>query len=74
MHEDTYGCIVPAIIVVISIIFLCAISYVGNAVTEVTWNNGICAKCNTRYELKAAGTYDLRYYACPICYTEVKRF
>ena len=37
------------------------------------WNNGVCATCEERFELKAA-SQGLKYYACPQCGLEVKRY
>lgn len=41
---------------------------------EDVWNNGICQKCNVRYELRAVSRYGLKYYVCPECGLEVERY
>ena len=59
------------IIVLIILIFL--IMFGHNACTATVWNNGFCPNCETRYELRAASKYS-KYYACPDCGFEVKRY
>lgn len=46
-----------------------------NSCSESDWNDGICPKCNVRYELReAAGDLHLKYYVCPECGKEVERY
>ena len=40
---------------------------------EETWNNGICAECDTRYDLRGVSN-GLKYYSCPECGQEVRRY
>ena len=58
------------LIVCIVLLLVCTLGH--NACTAQDWNNGICPRCNKRYELKAASQY-FKYYACPVCYKEVSR-
>ena len=44
-----------------------------NTCSAPEWNDGICPKCDVRYELKAASR-GLKYYACPRCGNEVSRY
>ena len=44
-----------------------------NTFAEPRWNEGICPDCAVRYELRAASR-GLKYYACPDCGQEVKRY
>ena len=45
----------------------------SNACSADEWNNGICPKCETRYEL--CGVYKMsKYYACPDCGNEITRY
>lgn len=44
-----------------------------NSCSASTWNDGICSKCNIRYELRGA-SQGLKYYVCPECGQEVKRY
>lgn len=44
-----------------------------NACSESDWNNGICPSCEVRYELRGA-SQSLKYYSCPNCGREVKRY
>lgn len=46
-----------------------------NSCSASDWNDGICPNCNVRYELRgAAGDLHLKYYVCPECGKEVKRY
>lgn len=44
-----------------------------NSCSADDWNDGICPKCETRYELRGASR-GLKYYACPSCGKEVSRY
>ena len=44
-----------------------------NSCSASDWNDGICPKCETRYELRGASK-GLKYYACPDCGKEVQRY
>lgn len=57
----------------IAIAFIVLITIIGNSISAPKWNNGICPKCEIRYELRAA-SHMTKYYACPICGEEVKRY
>ena len=63
------GCL--ALFSVIMIVFM--INSCCNNLTEETWNNGICTECETRYELRGAN-HGSKYYACPECGQEVRRY
>ena len=59
--------------IAIIIVIMIAIMFVVNTCSSSKWNDGICPKCNERYELCAA--YEgLKYYACPECGEEVERY
>lgn len=53
------------------IVFL--IIFGTNSCSASDWNNGMCPKCEVRYELRAA-SYGLKYYVCPNCKKEVSRY
>lgn len=57
------GCIVIAILMMVLV----------NSCSASDWNNGICPKCEVRYELRGA-SYGMKYYACPECGNEVSRY
>ena len=61
------------IIILIAIGFLILLRLGINSSSSTTWNNGICPKCEVRYELRAAND-GLKYYSCPDCGKEVKRY
>lgn len=44
-----------------------------NSCSADKWDDGICPKCNIEYELKGVGNM-LKYYQCPKCGEEVKRY
>lgn len=73
IKEAGCGCLFSIIMLIGVIILAIIISSCSNSLTEETWNNGICTECETRYELKAA-SYGVKYYACPECGQEVKRY
>lgn len=59
---------------IIFCIVLVVLLMVGtNSCSADTWNNGICSDCEVRYELRAASR-GLKYYACPECGQEVRRY
>lgn len=53
--------------------FVVLIMIIGNRISAPKWNDGVCPKCDVRYELRAA-TRMSKYYACPMCGEEVKRY
>lgn len=67
--DDNYGCL--NIIIGIALIFLIMIGV--NSCSESDWNDGICPKCETRYELRGVSK-SLKYYSCPDCGKEVERY
>ena len=60
-------------IIIILILIIAFIPFVCNCCSADKWNEGICSDCNTRYELRGVTKYS-KYYACPSCGSEVKRF
>ena len=50
-----------------------AIMLVVNTLAEPKWNGGTCPDCSVRYELRGASR-GLKYYSCPDCGQEVKRY
>jgi hypothetical protein len=67
--EDKIGCLS----LIISIILILLLTFCANSCTASDWNDGICPDCDIRYELKAAYK-QLKYYACPHCGKEVRRY
>lgn len=59
------------IIICFALVFLIMFGF--NTCTAPEWNDGICPECNTRYELRGVSKY-IKYYACPDCGNEVKRY
>lgn len=76
MKRDNDDFAFKALIVELTIILIIiVISVLGtNSCSSSRWNNGICPKCGIRYELRAATNGGLKYYACPNCGEEVKRY
>lgn len=75
MHtDDSIGCLVSIALIVLSLCLMAGINMLANSATEEEWNHGVCPKDNVRYELRAAGYYDKKYYACPQCGMEVCRY
>lgn len=72
-NNDSTDLIVLCILAVIVIVFVFAVEGISNAITESEWNNGICNTCMEQYELRAVN-YGAKYYACPECGNEVKRY
>lgn len=44
-----------------------------NSCSASDWNHGICPKCNVAYELKGVSS-SLKYYQCPSCHNEVRKY
>lgn len=44
-----------------------------NNANRYQWNNGICPKCEVRYELRGV-SYNDKYYVCPECGDEIIRY
>ena len=44
-----------------------------NSCSASDWNNGICPKCEVRYELRGL-SQGISTYACPKCGKEVRRY
>lgn len=58
---------------VLCIVLLFIIMIGVNSCSADTWNNGICPKCEVRYELRGVSK-GLKYYSCPSCGLEVSRY
>lgn len=71
--NDKYGCLLSIISIILIILFVLALMLVIDSCTAETWNDGICAECEMRYELRGV-SQGLKYYACPECGQEVKRY
>ena len=66
---------IAAIVLVFGIAVVFGSRMIANKTTEKKWNNGICPTDNISYELKAvSGEARTKYYVCPECKTEVKRW
>ena len=72
--DENLGCGGILILLLICVFMIFAIEAGTNASTETEWNQGICPMCAVRYELRAATNSGLKYYACPTCGQEVKRY
>lgn len=59
--------------IIICFVLIFAIIIGTNSCTADEWNDGICPKCEVRYELRGASR-GLKYYACPMCGQEVERY
>ena len=68
-NNDGKGC--GSLIFAIIIIIAFAIGV--NSCSASTWNGGYCPSCETRYELCGVSK-GLRYYSCPDCGQEVRRY
>lgn len=55
------------------ILLFCLIMLGINSCSREQWNEGICPSCEVRYELRGVSR-GLKYYICPQCGDEVKRF
>jgi hypothetical protein len=62
--------LVELIIMIATLVF---IVIVVNTCSASQWNDGICPKCNERYELCAVYK-GLKYYTCPECGEEIRRY
>ena len=58
-------------LICIALVFLLGFGF--NMCTADEWNGGECPKCDTRYELRGVSKY-IKYYACPDCGNEVRRY
>lgn len=61
------------ITMIICFVLIFAIMLGFNTCTASKWNDGVCPKCETRYELRGVSKH-LKYYACPTCGNEVSRY
>ena len=68
------SCLGILLALLVPIFLLLGLATLWNKGTEDDWNNGHCPTHEIRYELKAAGNHGLKYYACPECGLEVKRY
>lgn len=67
---ENYGCFTFILAIVVMLFIIAGF----NSCSSDTWNNGECPKCEARYELRAVTRGYLKYYACPDCGQEVKRY
>lgn len=58
---------------VIMIALILLIPFIVNEISEPAWNDGICAECNTRFQLTGASNA-LNRFTCPDCGKEVTRY
>jgi hypothetical protein len=65
-NGSLYGLILCVIILTLMPIF-------PNSCSASEWNNGVCPDCEVRYELSGASR-GLKYYSCPQCGNEVKKY
>jgi hypothetical protein len=68
--SENYGCL--TIIIIIALMLFIIGSF--NSCTSEDWNSGECPNCEVRYELRAISSDYIKYYACPECGKEVKRW
>jgi hypothetical protein len=66
-------CLSAILIFIIAMAFLFFIITSVNSCSSISWNDGICPKCEIRYELRGA-SQGLKYYSCPDCGNEVQRY
>lgn len=59
------------IIAAFALFFLIVIGV--NSCSSSEWNDGTCPKCEVEYELRGVSE-GLKYYACPNCGNEVRRY
>jgi PHP family Zn ribbon phosphoesterase len=71
MGNDSTISLVVEIIIMIALFVV--IIFGVNTCSASKWNDGICPKCNERYELCAVYK-GLKYYACPECGEEIERY
>ena len=67
------GCLTSIMMIIGGIMIILMLFTCSNALTKGTWNHGICAECETRYDLRGVSN-GLKYYACPECGQEVRRY
>lgn len=67
--ESSIGCLSVIIFIVLVFFIMTGL----NSCTSSKWNDGICTKCETRYELRGVSN-GLKYYSCPECGEEVNRY
>lgn len=72
--NETEELIISILAVIIGLIMAFTAQSCHDSITEDIWNNGICQECEVRYELRAVSRYGLKYYVCPGCGLEVKRY
>lgn len=62
------------IIEIFVLIGICILLVIGiNSCSVSDWNNGICPKCEVRYELRGY-SQGINVYDCPECGKEVHRY
>ena len=72
MMDEAIGCGSLLILIAVVILTVFVQAWHNKSVKE-DWNDGICPKCEARYEL--VGIWSMsKYYACPECGKEVKRY
>ena len=59
--------------IIIAIVIFLLLMFGTNSCSASKWNDGICPNCKVRYELRGASN-GLKYYSCPNCGEEVKRY
>lgn len=63
------------IFLVIALIFVFVLGSCSNIMSADEWNNGLCPRCQVRYELRSVSHRgDYHYYSCPKCGNEVTRW
>lgn len=63
--------IIAYFVVLIAVVYLFMACH--NTCTDTEWNNGICAQCETRYELRCVYK-SAKYYSCPTCGNQIMRY
>jgi hypothetical protein len=70
---ENYSSRFNLMVILICIALIFAIVFGFNTCTASEWNDGMCPKCEVRYELR--GVYKhMKYYSCPKCGNEVERY
>lgn len=64
---------ISGIMLLIAIAFVVLMMVGTNSCSADIWNDGICPKCEIRYELRGVSNV-LKYYVCPECGQEVERY
>ena len=69
-HTDTDTSLATIVfcIILVFLIICCT-----NSCHADIWNNGVCPKCEIKYELRGVSN-GLKYYICPNCKQEVERY